>query len=132
MYNNIGTDHACMVDVCTWLDKLAPLISKGFPVQATKVTMNHTMHNNLFEWDVLCFVQLLETVMGTSTALMSSTTCFIYHKTRKIILKYSSYFFYFNQSINGIDDIRLLVRRGSAWKDFTDDQVGMYQSPMTK
>ena len=78
MYNNIDTNHDCIA-IGTWLDELARLIDKDFPIDAIKVTMHHIMRNNIFEWGTLYFLQLLGTAMGTSAAVMWATLYFGYH-----------------------------------------------------
>ena len=59
MYNNIDTQHTCEV-IGEWLDELAPQIGDDFPVEAIKAAMNIIMRNNMFEWGVLYFLQLIQ------------------------------------------------------------------------
>jgi hypothetical protein len=119
MYNNIDTEHAIKV-IGEWLDELAVLIGTDFPVEAIKDAMAIIMRNNIFEWGVLRFLQLLGTAMGTSAAVMWATIYFGYHETKTIIPKYGKYFLYFKRYIDDIFGI-WLVDDSSAWTDFQDD-----------
>ena len=119
MYNNIDTEHAIEV-IGLWLDELAPLVGADFPVEAIKDAMTIIMRNNIFEWGVLRFLQLLGTAMGTSAAVMWATIYFGYHEAKTLIPKYGDHFLYFKRYI---DDIFLiwLVDDSSAWDDFQAD-----------
>ena len=63
------------------------------------------MRNNIFEWGDKNFLQLLETAMGTSSAIMWATAYFGTHEIKKLIPTY--------------EEMLLLFRR------FIDDMVGV-------
>ncbi len=81
MYNNIDTEHAIQV-ITWWLEELgaAGKFPIGFPIEAVKFSMRVIMKNNIFQFGVLYFLQLIGTAMGTSAACMWATRYFTYHK----------------------------------------------------
>ena len=78
MYTCILTDHAIHV-ISWWLDDLYDkgLLAEGFPLEAVKKEMVIIMKNNVFEFGDLHFLQLIDTTMGTSAAVMWVTICFV-------------------------------------------------------
>ena len=57
--------------------------------------MQIIVKNNLFEFGNLFFLQLLDTVMGTSAAVMWVTIYFAYHEVHTILPKYGHLLLYF-------------------------------------
>jgi hypothetical protein len=121
MYNNIDTEHAIKV-IGWWLDELDATseLPIGYPLEAIKSAMTTIMRNNIFEWGVLCFLQLLGTAMGTSAAVMWATLYFGYHKAHCLIPRYSRNFMYFKHFIDDIFGIWLLDDT-TTWLDFKWD-----------
>ena len=71
------------------------LLPPGFLVYAVLAAMQIIVKNNLFEFGNLFFLQLLDTVMGTSAAVMWVTIYFAYHEVHTILPKYGHLLLYF-------------------------------------
>ena len=119
MYHNIDTKHA--IKVISWLlDELAPNLPDDFPLEAIKPAMYHIMSNNIFQWGVLFFLQLLGTAMGTSAAVMWATLYFAYHEHHCLLPKYKLQLRYFKRFI---DDLFVIWRWDGeeTWSEFCAD-----------
>jgi len=121
MYNNIDTKH--VIKVISWW--LKDLDSKGqltnnFPLEAVIYAMETIMRNNVFEWGDMFFLQLLDTVMRTSSIVMWATLYYAYHKVHKLIPLYGQFLLYF---IHFIDDIFgiWIGNTTTKWVSFCDD-----------
>ncbi|KAL7523809.1 hypothetical protein ACHAWF_000676 [Thalassiosira exigua] len=60
------------------------------------------MKNNIFEWGDCYFLQLLGTVMRTSTALIWATIYFVIHEIDKVFPNHACYHLIFKQFIDDI------------------------------
>ncbi|KAL7544757.1 hypothetical protein ACHAWF_008123, partial [Thalassiosira exigua] len=105
MYNNINTKHAIEV-ISVWLDELSihPKFTEDFALEAVKEAMKIIMTNNIFEFGTLLFLQLLDTTMGTSAAVMWATLYFGYHEVKKLLPDFGKYL-YRRRLRRYIDDI---------------------------
>ena len=101
MYTNIHTDHDILV-ITVWLDSLKDRLPHGFPLGAVKEVMVLVTKNNIFEWGDECFLQILGTAMGTSTACMWATIFFDVHETQTLIPTYSSNLLVYKHFIDNI------------------------------
>ena len=115
MYDNIDTDHA--IRVIGWLlDRLRPLLPPDFPFNAVKFAMWVIMKNNIFQFGVLYFLQLLGTAMGTPVAVMWATLYFAYHEHMCLLPKYGTNLLYFKRYIDDI--IAIWLGDAAAWSNF--------------
>ena len=103
MYNNIDTPHAIEV-ICWWLDDLHArgLLPEKFPLDAIKIAMREIMTNNLFEYGDMYFLQLIDTAMGTSAAVMWASLYFAYHEVHTLIPRHGQKMLYFKRFIDDI------------------------------
>ena len=89
MYNNIDTQDTIEV-ITWWLNDLnaKKKLPAGFPLEAVLAVMEIIMTHNIFQWGDLYFLQLVNTAMGTSAAVMWATIYFAYHEVHTLISKH--------------------------------------------
>ena len=69
MYTYIDTKHAIKV-ISWWLNKLNAQLPNNFPLEAVKAAMKLIMKNNVFEFGVFHFLQLINAALETSIAVI--------------------------------------------------------------
>ena len=124
MYDNIDTAHA--LDVITWwirdLDRRHKL-SHHFNVEAVISAMHIIMRNNIFEFGVLRFLQILGTAMGTSAACMWATIYFGYYEEFVLLPKYGQWLLLYKRYIDDVFGI-WVVSDDAPWDEFKADLDG--------
>jgi len=80
MYNNIDMEPA-ITAISWWLNGIDTKgqLPPNFPLEAVIHAMKLMMQSNIFEWGDMFVLQLLGTVMGTSSAVMCVTLYYVYH-----------------------------------------------------
>ena len=77
-------------------------LPEGFPLEPVKAAMKIIMGNIFFKWGDLYFLQLLETAMGTSAAVMWATLYYAYHEVHCLIPKHGNNLLYLKRFIDDI------------------------------
>ena len=67
--------------------------TRRLPLKAVKVAMKLRMKNNIFEFGDMYFLQLIDTAMSASTAVMWPTIYFAFHQAHTVIPKHGKIFF---------------------------------------
>ena len=96
VYNNIDTDHAITV-ITWWLKDLhdREFLPEGFSLDVVISAMVTIMKSNIFEFGDLYFLQLLETTMDTSAAVMWDSLYYACHKVHILLPTYGLYLLYY-------------------------------------
>ena len=76
-------------------------------MEAVIEAMTIIMRNNIFEWGDMFFLQLLDTTMGTSSAVIWAMLYYAYHEVHTLILKHGYSLLYFKCYIDGTLGIRV-------------------------
>ena len=107
--------------IAAWLDSLKDHLPPNYPLEAVKDAIVLVMKKNIFEWGDKYFLQLLDTVMGTSTACIWTRIYFAVHKTQYLIPTYSANLLVYKLFIDNIFGTWIPSKDRHAWQKFKDD-----------